>query len=156
MDTPPDVSAGCREGTEDYTRDIGHDLESQIAEFEQNIETQVGKWAEEMKEKALRADHKLRLNFAELQESLDNIAESRRSLEAAGYPLPDELHEALRRTRQELLDMQLPLDLPQEWVDWVNAQPAFAGLDRVQQQRKSRGAQQRKARAGQRRKHRRR
>ncbi|MGO8966896.1 type II toxin-antitoxin system death-on-curing family toxin [Mycobacterium sp.] len=163
MDTPPDVSAGCRERPEDYTTDVEENIEAQIAEFEQNLETQVGKWAEEWKQDALRSDRNLRIAWAELQENLHELAEMRRRLEATAYPLSIEAYEGLRRARQNMLDMAIALELPPEWVESVNAHPAFAGLggdterkSRGPQQRKSPGAQQRKARAAQRRKRRRR
>jgi death on curing protein len=161
MDTPPDFSAGCRERPEGHTTDIEQNIEAQIAELEQNLETEVAKWADQGKQDALQLIGEFRLASAALQENLDDIAENRRLLEAAGL-MSDERYEELRGMRQKLLDMQLRLDLPQEWVEWVNGQPAFAGLDgekqhrsRGAQQRKSTGAQQRKSRAAQRRKHRR-
>jgi len=162
MDTPPDFSEECREGTEDYTTDIEQNLEAQIAELEQSLETQVARWADEWKQDAVQLDLKLRQAFAELREWVDEVAEERRSFEAAGYPMSDEAREMLRQMRQKMLDMGLTREFPPRWSEWVNALPAFAGLDgdkerssRRAQQRKSPGAQQRKAKAAQRRKRRR-
>lgn len=160
IDTPPDVSALSREGIEDSTTDIEQDIEAQIAEFGKSIHV----W-----ERAHQLDHDVKQGLAGLRDGLDEIAEDRLRLEATGYPLSDDAYEELRQARQKLLDMALTFEFPPEFVEWVNAHPAFAGLggdtehrprgaqqrkSKGAQQRKSRGTQQRKARAAQRRKHR--
>lgn len=93
-------------------------------------------------------DLNLRDQIAALKEGLAELAQLRREHDATGYPLSDDALQGLRRMRQKLLDLKLP-------PEWVNAQPAFAGIG-GDKERRSPGAQQRKSRGAQRRKRRRR